>query len=142
MPPACSTAPTTTPGSTSSNSAAEVSRRTRFAARASGRIETFGFIGGGRGRRRDELHERLGGLVVLGLGVERRREHGYDLKLAGKRSDHFHARHRREFGNLLYPDLGLARGEQFSDRAGRVLVLGLNLGRDAEPLDHLLEIHA
>jgi len=106
------------------------------------RIEALGFIGGGCGRRRDELHEGFGSLVVLGLGVESRREHGYDLKFAGKRPDHFHARHRRKFGNLLYSDLSLARGEQFSDRTRRILVLGLDLGGDAEPLDERHEIDA
>src|SRR5215470_2002945 len=96
------------------------------------RIEALGLVGGGRGRRRDELHERDRRLVARRLCVERGREYRDDLKLGWQRTYHLDARHRRKLGDLLRADLGGTACDQFADRTAGVLVFRLDVGGDAE----------
>src|SRR5437899_12823206 len=91
-----------------------------------------------RGRRGDELDERLRRVRLLRAGVDAGREHGHALELARQRADVVDAGEMHQLADLLEADLGLAYRVPGADEYARrgLLELALDLAGDAQFLEH------
>src|SRR5262245_39214284 len=108
-----------------------------------GALQPPGCQQGGR-LGRQEFHQRLGGIRLLGRDQHAGREGRQLLQRGRQRTDQLDAGDRQELADLLHPDFRFAFGHHLADRGARLRQhdLSLHLVGDAPSCQHGRELDA